>query len=316
MADVTLFTLRGSKRAAPRLSERLFRALADKAIDVLLTSQASSDQAISVAVASTMRCRRQRQSLASSGSNADSAASPSSGTRTSRSWPSLAIRRPGSRRHRKCSEHSRAMASRSRPSPREARAGPSPACSTRASDHARSISCIGACSIAQTARTRDCRGRDRRQRSAAAARGRRNTLSARGYDLTVVGLANSRRSAVAPDGIDTRKLARDSRDVRVADGSRSVCRKIKHLDLAACAFVDCTASDAIVERIPISSTPTATSSPPTSALWYFRYATTPACGSLHKTPAPLSVRGNGRRRTSGHLDDPGPRADRRRDPKN
>ena len=53
MADVTLLTLRGSKRAAPRLSERLFRALADNAIDVLLTSQASSDQAISVAVAST-----------------------------------------------------------------------------------------------------------------------------------------------------------------------------------------------------------------------------------------------------------------------
>src|SRR5262249_43658445 len=52
MADVTLLTLRGSKRAAPRLSERLFRALADNAIEVLLTSQASSDQAISVAVAS------------------------------------------------------------------------------------------------------------------------------------------------------------------------------------------------------------------------------------------------------------------------
>lgn len=251
MADVTLLTLRGSKRAAPRLSERLFRALADTAIDVLLTSQASSDQAISVAVASTdanaaaraitrefrfehrqrsITLERQpNQSLVALVGNAtvrQQAASDVLATLARHGIEVAAVAEGGASRTIACvleaSQRSRAInivhrrLFDSRKPLGLAIAG---------------VGTVGSALLQQLAQQRD-------------------TLSARGYDLTVVGLANSRRSAVAPAGIDTKNWRAV---LERSESPMDPCRfaaEIRDLDLAACAFVDCTASDAIVAAYP------------------------------------------------------------------
>ena len=251
IADVTLLTLRGSKRAAPRLSERLFRALADNAIDVLLTSQASSDQAISVAVASAdaeaaakaiareFRFERRQRSitleqqanqslvaLVGSAAARQQAASEVLATLARHGIEVAAVAEGGASRTIACvleaSQRSRAVnivhrrLFDSRKPLGLAIAG---------------VGTVGSALLRQIAEQRDA-------------------LSARGYDLTVVGLANSRRSVVAPDGIDTSHWRTILETSETPMDARRFVAGLKGLDLAACAFVDCTASDAIVDAYP------------------------------------------------------------------
>jgi aspartokinase/homoserine dehydrogenase 1 len=251
MPDVTLVTLRGSKRAAPRLSERLFRALADNAIDVLLTSQASSDQAISVAVNSADADaaakaiarefrfeRRQRsitlerqsnQSLVALVGNAavrQQAAAEVLGTLARHGIEVAAVAEGGASRTIACvieaAQRPRALnivhrrLFDSRKALGLAIAG---------------VGTVGSALLRQLAQERDA-------------------LSARGYALSVVGLANSRGFVVAPDGIDLENWRPALGASQAGMHPREFAAALKALDLPACAFVDCTASDAIVNAYP------------------------------------------------------------------
>ena len=290
------------------MSERLFRALADKAIDVLLTSQASSDQAISVAVASTDADaaakaiirefrfeRRQRSITLERQTNQSLIALVGDATvRQQAASDVLATLARHGIEVAAVAEGGRAV-----PSLR-ARGEPAPA-----RDQHRAPAPVR---FAQAARTRDCGGWDRRQRAAAPAAQQRDTLSARDRP-------DRRRTRKQPAfsrgaGRDRhQELARDSRDIQVADGSGRFAAEIKHLDLAACAFVDCTASDAIVDAYPEfvnADCHVIAANKRPLVLPVRDYA---ARRSLRETPAPLPLRSNGRRRTAGHLDDAGPRAD-------
>ena len=247
MADVTLLTLRGSRQSVPRLSERLFRALGDHSIDVLLTLQASSDQAISVAVSSAdaadaakaiareFRFERRRRSITvERQSNQSLLALVGNGTARLQAAPELLGM---------LARHGIEVAAVA-----EGGASRTIACVLKSADRPRAVNVVhrrlfdarkplalaiagvgtvGSALIAQIARERE-------------------KLSARGYDLRIVGLANSRRFVVSAEGIDLANWR------ATLDASESIMQPqqfaaaLKALDLAAYALVDCTASDAIV----------------------------------------------------------------------
>jgi aspartokinase/homoserine dehydrogenase 1 len=78
----------------------------------------------------------------------------------------------------------------------------------------------------------------------------RDHLLAQGFDLTVVGLGNSRRFVVNPDGIDLRRwreaLEGSSHEMKL----HALAAAIGQLQLANGALVDCTASAAVVDAYP------------------------------------------------------------------
>jgi bifunctional aspartokinase / homoserine dehydrogenase 1 len=81
-------------------------------------------------------------------------------------------------------------------------------------------------------------------------RAQRSHLLARGFDVTVVGLANSKKFVLNPRGID---LARWRQ--RLASSSRRMipqvlAREISKLELTDAAIVDCTAAESVVAAYP------------------------------------------------------------------
>jgi aspartokinase/homoserine dehydrogenase 1 len=78
----------------------------------------------------------------------------------------------------------------------------------------------------------------------------RQYLLARGFDVSVVGLANSRRFVVDADGIDLRRW-RELLDAAEHEmRPEAFARAIAKLELANGALVDCTASTAVVDAYP------------------------------------------------------------------
>jgi aspartokinase/homoserine dehydrogenase 1 len=81
-------------------------------------------------------------------------------------------------------------------------------------------------------------------------RGQREYLLSRGFEVTVVGLANSRKIVLDPRGIDLarwrRRLAASSRSM----DCQSLAREIARLELTDAAIVDCTAAESVVAAYP------------------------------------------------------------------
>jgi aspartokinase/homoserine dehydrogenase 1 len=78
----------------------------------------------------------------------------------------------------------------------------------------------------------------------------RDYLLSRGFDVTVVGLANSRRFAIDPDGIDLGrwKDALDKSPHRMEP--HAFAKRLAALELTNAALVDCTVGPAIVDAYP------------------------------------------------------------------
>jgi aspartokinase/homoserine dehydrogenase 1 len=78
----------------------------------------------------------------------------------------------------------------------------------------------------------------------------RNHLLANGFDVTVVGLANTRRFVVNADGIDLRNWKDVLEQSRHEMNAGSMAHAIAQMQLANGALVDCTASASIVDAYP------------------------------------------------------------------
>jgi aspartokinase/homoserine dehydrogenase 1 len=78
----------------------------------------------------------------------------------------------------------------------------------------------------------------------------RGHLRARGFDVTVVAIADSKRVAIAAAGLDLAnwRALLDASPIRMTPPA--LARALKDLQLANAALVDCTASDTVVDAYP------------------------------------------------------------------
>jgi aspartokinase/homoserine dehydrogenase 1 len=78
----------------------------------------------------------------------------------------------------------------------------------------------------------------------------RDYLLSRGFDVTVVGLANSRRFAIDPGGINLARWSETLRDAPDRMDAGQLARRIAGMELTNGALVDCTSGPAIVGAYP------------------------------------------------------------------
>jgi aspartokinase/homoserine dehydrogenase 1 len=251
--DVTLLTLRGlSMVGVPGTAERLFRALATAAVNVILISQASSEHTICFAVTTSdapaaMKAVRNefRLELQQSLTTLDE----------KREQTVIAVVGEGMKGH----------------------PGVSGAVFGALGRHNINISAIaqGASerNISFVVDTAD-QGRalnvihdaffEKRRKLALAVVGvgnigttllkqieqQRGYLLARGFDVTVVAIADSKRVAINAAGLDLAnwRATLDASPLRMTP--TALARALKDLQLANAALVDCTASDAVVDAYP------------------------------------------------------------------
>jgi aspartokinase/homoserine dehydrogenase 1 len=81
-------------------------------------------------------------------------------------------------------------------------------------------------------------------------RAQREYLLGRGFDVTVVGLANSKKFIVDPDGIELARWRQRLSESRRRMNPLSLVDEISKLELTDAALVDCTASEKIVAAYP------------------------------------------------------------------
>lgn len=75
-------------------------------------------------------------------------------------------------------------------------------------------------------------------------------LLGRGFDVRVVGVANSQRFALAPDGLNLARWREALAESPHRMNPAALVRAIAHLELTNAALVDCTADEAIVDAYP------------------------------------------------------------------
>src|SRR5438874_703133 len=75
-------------------------------------------------------------------------------------------------------------------------------------------------------------------------------LASRGFDVTVIGLANSKRFVLDPSGINLARWRKKLAASRRRMDPRVLAREIAKMQLTEAAVVDCTAADAIVQAYP------------------------------------------------------------------
>jgi aspartokinase/homoserine dehydrogenase 1 len=78
----------------------------------------------------------------------------------------------------------------------------------------------------------------------------RSYLLAQGFDLTVIGVANSKRYVLAPNGLNLSRWREELSASRRRMDPRAVVGEIAKLQLTNAALVDCTADAAIVDAYP------------------------------------------------------------------
>jgi aspartokinase/homoserine dehydrogenase 1 len=78
----------------------------------------------------------------------------------------------------------------------------------------------------------------------------REYLLGRGFDVSVVGLANSKRFVVDPGSVDLRQWRGDLRRSRRRMDPQAFLNEVSKLELTDAALVDCTASESIVATYP------------------------------------------------------------------
>jgi aspartokinase/homoserine dehydrogenase 1 len=81
-------------------------------------------------------------------------------------------------------------------------------------------------------------------------RQQRAYLLSKGFDVTVVGIANSRRFLADPDGLDLDGWKRELRAAPNRMDPRTFARRIGEMDITNVALVDCTSGPAIVDAYP------------------------------------------------------------------
>jgi aspartokinase/homoserine dehydrogenase 1 len=82
-------------------------------------------------------------------------------------------------------------------------------------------------------------------------RQQRDYLRSHGFDVTVVGLANSRQFVIDPSGINLARWSEALGDSTDRMNPAAFARRIAQLELTNGALVDCTAGPAIVEAYPL-----------------------------------------------------------------
>src|SRR3984893_12276363 len=78
----------------------------------------------------------------------------------------------------------------------------------------------------------------------------RSYLLSKGFDVTVVGLANSKRFVADADGIDLRRWKQELPGGANRMDARAFARRIGDMALTNAALVDCTVGPAIVDAYP------------------------------------------------------------------
>jgi aspartokinase/homoserine dehydrogenase 1 len=81
-------------------------------------------------------------------------------------------------------------------------------------------------------------------------RAQRSHLLARGFDVTVVGLANSKKFVLDPRGIDLARWRQRLAASRRRMIPHALAQEITKLKLTDVALVDCTAAEAVVAAYP------------------------------------------------------------------
>ncbi|HEY7001736.1 MAG TPA: bifunctional aspartate kinase/homoserine dehydrogenase I [Candidatus Udaeobacter sp.] len=81
-------------------------------------------------------------------------------------------------------------------------------------------------------------------------RTQRTYLRARGFDVTVVGLADSKKFVLHPDGIDLSRWRQRLSASRRKMNCQLLAREISKLELTDAAIVDCTAAESVVAAYP------------------------------------------------------------------
>ncbi|HEY4611774.1 MAG TPA: bifunctional aspartate kinase/homoserine dehydrogenase I, partial [Bacteroidota bacterium] len=78
----------------------------------------------------------------------------------------------------------------------------------------------------------------------------KSSLLAQGFDINVVGISNTKRSAVAPGGINLKQWREELTNSQQSADISHLARQIASLELVNAALVDCTASSEVVAAYP------------------------------------------------------------------
>ncbi len=250
IGGITLLTLRGlSMVGVPGVAERLFRALASNGVNVILISQASSEHTICFAIRETdapkarSAVRREfrfelQHDLTSLDEKRDQAVVAVVGDEM-KGHPGVSGRVFGALGRHNINITAIAQGASER----------NISCVIEASQQGRALNVIHQTFF------------ERRKRLALVVVGvgnigetllrqlhqQRSYLMERGFDVKVVGLTNSKRFVLDPDGINLTRWRERLSASRRKMSAEVLANEIAKLDLTDAALIDCTASDSIVQ---------------------------------------------------------------------
>ncbi len=253
ITGLTLLTLRGlSMVGVPGNAERLFRALASRGINVILISQASSEHTICLAIKdadaamATSAVRQEfrlelHHKLTSLDEKSDQTIIAVVGDQM-KGHPGISAKMFGALGRHNINISAIAQGASER----------NISCVIDTAQEARALNIIHAAFFERRKRlalfvigTGNIGGTLLRQ-----LREQRPYLLSRGFDVTVIGVANSKRFVLHRNGIKLERWREKLAASRRRMNPQTVAREIAKLELTDAAVVDCTAADAIVRAYP------------------------------------------------------------------